>query len=91
MKVAIIGSNSFSGSSFVNYLISKKIKVFGFSRSNEVKKIFAPYKKNNLHKKYFKFTKVNLKISKDIDKIVTILKKKNIKSIVNFASQRNGS
>ena len=69
MKVAIIGSNSFSGSSFVNYLISKKIKVFGFSRSNEVKKIFAPYKKNNLHKKYFKFTKVNLKISKILIKL----------------------
>ena len=30
MKVAIIGSNSFSGSSFVNYLINKKIKVFDF-------------------------------------------------------------
>lgn len=87
MKVAIIGSNSFSGSSFVNYLINKKIKVFGFSRSSEVKRLFASYKRNNNHKKYFQFTKIDLKNSKDIDKIVKILKKNKIKYIVNFASQ----
>ena len=87
MKVAIIGSNSFSGSSFVSYLVDKKIKVFGFSRSSEVKKIFAPYKENNNHKNYFQFTKADLNISKDIDKIVEILKKNKIEYIVNFASQ----
>ncbi len=87
MKVAIIGSNSFSGSSFVSYLIYKKIKVFGFSRSSEVRKIFAPYKEHNNYKKYFQFTKVDLNISKDIDKIIKILKRNKIEYIVNFASQ----
>ena len=87
MKVAIIGSNSFSGSSFVNYLISKKIKVFGFSRSKEIEKIYTSYKSINNYKKFFKFIKSDLNNSKDIDKIINIIKKNNIKFIVNFASQ----
>lgn len=87
MKVAIIGSNSFSGSSFVNYLISKKIKVFGFSRSKEIEKIYASYKSINNYEKFFKFIKTDLNNSKDIDRIINIIKKNNIKFIVNFASQ----
>lgn len=87
MKVAIIGSNSFSGSSFVSFLIKKKIKVFGFSRSTEIEKIFAAYKNIKDYKKYFNFTKADLSISKDIDKIFNIIKKNKIKYIVNFSSQ----
>ena len=37
--------------------------------------------------KIFKFIKSDLNNSKDIDKIINIIKKNNIKFIVNFASQ----
>ena len=36
----ILGSNSFSGSSFVNFLLNKNKKVLGLSRSKELDKLF---------------------------------------------------
>ena len=44
----VIGSNSFSGSNFINFLLDKKIKVFGISRSNEIDSVFLPYKKTTI-------------------------------------------
>ena len=41
----IIGSNSFSGSSFINHLLNKDFKVIGISRGPE-KKTLNPYKSN---------------------------------------------
>ena len=38
-KFLIIGSNSFSGSSFISYLLKKKFKVIGISRSKELNKV----------------------------------------------------
>ena len=52
-KILVIGSNSFSGSHFVDYLLKKKYKVFGFSRSTQPKKGFLPYKNNNNLKNFF--------------------------------------
>ena len=51
-KYLVIGSNSFSGSHFTQYLISKKESVFGISRSKEPNKVFLPYKWNNQKKKF---------------------------------------
>ena len=44
-SVLVIGSNSFSGSSFINYLLDKNLFVIGISRSEENKNIFLKYKK----------------------------------------------
>ena len=38
-KVLILGSNSFAGSCFVDYLLNKNLIVYGVSRSNEKKYI----------------------------------------------------
>ena len=54
----IIGSNSFSGSSFINYLLNKDFKVIGLSRGPE-KKTLNPYKSNK-NLKNFKFYRVDL-------------------------------
>ena len=82
----IIGSNSFSGSHFVNFLLSKGHKTIGVSRSKEINKIFLPYKENkNLH--LFKFYKINLNKDKDVKNLLRIIKKNKIKYIVNFAAQ----
>ena len=85
-KVLIIGSNSFAGSDFIDFLLTKNIKVFGVSRSKENNKIFLRYK-NNKNLKNFKFHKINLNLKKDLTKLIKIIRKEKIKYIVNFAAQ----
>ena len=80
----VLGSNSFSGSNFINYLLSKKCKVIGVSRSNEIKKEFLPYK-NNLNSKLFFFKKVD--INKDISKLIKIIKKYKPSVTINYIAQ----
>jgi len=86
MKILIIGSNSFAGSNFVDYLLNKKFKVYGVSRSNEIEEQHLSYKKNK-NLKNFKFYKINLNFNKDINKLVQIIKKNKIQYICNFAAQ----
>ncbi len=61
MTFLVIGSNSFSGSNYVNYLLKSNYRVIGVSRSNAVHSSFLPYlwenKKKTLHK-------INLYLSK---------------------------
>ena len=85
--ILIIGSNSFAGSSFTDYLLDKKLKVLGVSRSNEINQIFLKYKNNKNYKKNFSFHKIDLNKDKDILKLTKIIKIKKIKYMVNFASQ----
>lgn len=79
----IIGSNSFSGSRFIDFLLSKNNKVFGISRSNEISNKFLKYKKNENIKK-FKFFKCSLANTK---KIAYLIQKNRISIVVNFAAQ----
>ena len=37
-KILVIGSNSFAGSDFIDFLLKKKFKVFGVSRKKEINK-----------------------------------------------------
>ena len=57
-KYLVLGSNSFSGSNFINHLLDKKHKVTGVSRSKEINDVFLKYKKNK-NKSFFKFNKIN--------------------------------
>ena len=71
-KILVIGSNSFSGSHFVNYLLTKGYKVLGSSRSNQPKKVFLPYL-NNKNIKNFKFIRCNLNLNQK--PLVDLIKK----------------
>ena len=83
-KIIVIGSNSFSGSSFVDFILSKKFRVIGLSRSNEYKDVFLRYRKNkNINN--FKFYKLD--INKDFNKICALIKKEKPEYIINFAAQ----
>jgi len=84
MKYLIIGSNSFSGSNFVNFLLSKKNIVRGVSRSKEINSVFLPYK-NNKNIKNFTFHKIDL--NKDIEKLVNICDTFKPNFIINFSAQ----
>lgn len=83
-KILIIGSNSFSASNFINYLLDNGNEVIGISRSDEINSVFLPYKSNsNLSK--FRFFQYDL--NHDLDSIMDLIKKEKISYIVNFSAQ----
>ena len=83
-KFLVIGSNSFSGSNFINYTLSKSSKIVGISRSREYNKIMLPYKFN---KNIDKFNFFQLNINKHFDKILTLIDDFKPEVIVNFSAQ----
>jgi dTDP-glucose 4,6-dehydratase len=85
-KILVIGSNSFAGSDFIDYLLNKNFKVYGVSRNKEIKNEHLRYKERKKLKN-FTFYKINLNIKKDINKLIKIIKKQKIQYITNFAAQ----
>ncbi len=81
----VIGSNSFSGSHFIDDLINLDINVLGVSRSEEPREEFLPYKWNKKYLDKFQFEKIDL--NKDLDKLIKLIQKFKPTHIVNFASQ----
>lgn len=82
-KVLVIGSNSFSGSDFIDLILEKKYDVVGVSRSAEKSSLFLPYKKRS--KANFKFYQIDL--NNDLDKLNRLLDDFKPEYIVNFAAQ----
>ena len=85
MKVAVIGSNSFSGSNFINYLLERNYEVLAISRSKEYHDVFLPYKWSNKSPSNFTFNQLD--VNKDINIIEEKIKLFKPKFIVNFAAQ----
>ena len=85
----VIGSNSFSGSNFVNYLLKNNYKVIGVSRSKDVHANFLPYLWTNQNTNYLsdKFIFEQIDLNKDLDKLMSLIDKFKPQYIVNFASQ----
>jgi len=82
--VAVIGSNSFSGSHFVDYLLEKtNYNVIGLSRSVEKNAAFLQYKKRNSPR--FQYHQLNL--NTDVAKIMELFDKIQPAYVVNFAAQ----
>lgn len=82
-KIVVIGSNSFSGSHFVDYALSNGFEVIGMSRSKEPHPIFLPYKKNA--NSSFRFYQLNL--NHDLEQIMKTINDSRPNYIVNFAAQ----
>lgn len=83
-KIAIIGSNSFSGSHFANHCLDQGLMVLGISRSEEPHPVFLPYKKNaNIAN--FSFFQADL--NHDLEKISQIFLEIKPDYVVNFAAQ----
>lgn len=80
----VIGSNSFSGSDFIDLLLEDpEKKVIGISRSPKKSALFLPYKAKK--KPDFKFYQLDL--NKDKEKIILLLDEAQPGYIVNFAAQ----
>ena len=84
MKYLVIGSNSFSGSNFINSLLKKNNNVLGLSRSKEINSIFLSYRGNN-NIKNFSFKKIDL--NKNLSSFRHLLFKYKPDYIVNFSAQ----
>lgn len=82
--ILVIGSNSFSASSFIDNLLTEGYKVIGISRSKEVEIVFRTYHKN-LHLENFTFYQINL--NNGTKEIVKIIKDYNVEYVFNFAAQ----
>jgi dTDP-glucose 4,6-dehydratase len=83
-KVLVIGSNSFSGSDFIDLLLEKgDYSVFGVSRSYEKSPIFLPYRRHNSPN--FQFEQVDL--NKDLPHLLRLITNFDPRYIVNFAAQ----
>ena len=84
LKVAVIGSNSFSGASFSDFALQQGAQVFGMSRSAEPHISFLPYRWTD-KASGFKFFPYDL--NNDLDAIMALLDREKPAYIVNFAAQ----
>ena len=78
MKFLIIGSNSFSGSHFVNEVLKRNHTVLGVSRSPQPKDVFLPYKWKNYQETVQlkdKFRFLQLDLNNDLEKIIDLINK----------------
>lgn len=82
-KFLILGSNSFAGFSFTKFLLkNKKGKIIGVSRSlsAEKKDTLKKIQKNS-------YSFFQLDVNKDVNKIISLIKKKKPDYIINFVAQ----
>lgn len=82
-KIAVIGSNSFSGANFVDFILQEGAKVVGISRSPEPHQVFLPYKKRR--NAAFNFHQLDLNY--DLHKIMKVICAFKPDYVVNFAAQ----
>lgn len=86
-KVVVIGSNSFTGSSFINHALeNSNAEIIGISRSPEYNPIFLAYLyKKKRRPKNFEFYQLDL--NKDFDSLVNLIDKFEPDVIVNYAAE----
>lgn len=82
-KIVVIGSNSFSGSHFVDFVLSRGIETIGMSRSKEPPPVFLPY----MQKENIKFNFYQLDLNHDLDQIMGIINDYKPDYVINFAAQ----
>ncbi len=83
-KVLVLGSNSFSGSSYVAYLMKNGVDVFAASRSEEPRPVMLPYRWN-IPTGSVKFQKID--INHDLDALEKLVRAERFSVIANFGAQ----
>ncbi len=84
VKIAVVGSNSFSGSHFVRYCLENGHEVLAISRSPQPDFPFLPYRWGDPESKRFEF--LQARIPEEIETIETSLQYFEPEYIVNFAA-----
>ncbi len=83
-KCLVVGSNSFSGASFVDCLLEKGYPVTGCSRSPEPHRAFLPYKWTS-RPGVFRFYQYDL--NRDLDALMGLIQEEKPSFVINFAAQ----
>jgi dTDP-glucose 4,6-dehydratase len=83
-RIAVIGSNSFSGGHFVDHCLGEGAEVLGISRSPEPDTVFLPYR-GSARCSEFQFCQFDL--NHDLDAIMATLDDFSPTYVVNFAAQ----
>jgi dTDP-glucose 4,6-dehydratase len=83
-KFLVLGSNSFSGASFVAYLLEQGASVVGVSRSPEPHRAFLPYQ---WQKPAGDFRFFALDLNRDLETIDQLIREEQPQYVVNFAAQ----
>jgi dTDP-glucose 4,6-dehydratase len=81
--IIVVGSNSFSGATFVDFALGQGARVIGTSRSLEPNDAFLPYKWRN----HASFSFHRLDLNKDLAGIMTLIRDLKPEYVVNFAAQ----
>lgn len=85
-RVAVIGSNSFTGAHFVDYCLEHtEAEVRAFSRSPEVGSLFSPYRYNPRDLTRFRFEQLD--VNQDLSTLCRRLDEFEPEVVVNFAAQ----
>jgi len=84
-RFLVIGSNSFSGASFIKHLLENNYDVIGVSRSEELNKVYLPYSWDESIFQNFKFEQID--INHDLKKLEILVNEFKPEYIVNFAAQ----
>jgi len=85
-RIAILGSNSFSGASFARHCLEQGLDVFGASRSDEPPACFLPYRwLPSASRKRFRFLRADL--NQDLAALMAALDEFKPSWVVNFAAQ----
>ncbi len=84
-KAVVLGSNSFSGSHFVDYLLGEGLDVLGISRSPEPSRVFLPYLWHEHETGEFRFEQLDL--NRDVDKAAECIGDFKPDYVVNFVAQ----
>jgi len=83
-RFLVIGSNSFSGASFVAFLLARGDDVIGISRSAEPHRAFLPYRWSD---RAARFRFFQLDLNRDLDAITDLVNLEQPAYVVNFAAQ----
>ncbi len=82
-KMAVIGSNSFSGSHFVDHVLGEGLETIGFSRSQEPHPVFLPFRQ----RKAAPYRFYQLDLNHDLPEIMDKINAFRPDYVVNFAAQ----
>ncbi len=83
-KCLILGSNSFSGASFADYLLEQGHSVIGCSRSPEPHEAFLPYR---WQKRSRSLNFHHLDLNHDLDALMSLIQREEPAYVINFAAQ----
>jgi dTDP-glucose 4,6-dehydratase len=86
-RIFVIGSNSFTGASFIDYALSQGHEIIGTSRSPEPHRAFLPFKWEHSRPASARFEFQQLDLNHDLDRMLGVIQEFKPPFIINFAAQ----